>query len=246
VTNVSRALGEAARALAADDEEAALGALLDAWRAAKAPQIAELVDAIGTRLELAIAPRSAGKGVQVVRLVGVGELAIAPGFAGKRDELHGIWMAIARERRPADWPRLLREIVLTADRFGVAVVQALTERAKAIGEWLPDPRTTALVIEHLRRPGYESSSSSTYPFWTALCELLVAHGDPRAVDQLAALDVTRGFRSYSDRKKASLGSKRSTPRRSSAYGLCRQQHRSTRRSWQHARSSRRRSRSADR
>src|SRR5262245_55522247 len=126
-------------ALAADDEEAALAAVLEAWRATEAPQVAALIETVGRRLEL----------------------AITPAFTGKKAELHAIWMGIASERRPADWPRLVREIVLTADRFGVAVVNALLERARAIADWPPDPRTAALVVVHLMLPGYQSSSSST-------------------------------------------------------------------------------------
>src|SRR5204862_3188320 len=85
---------------------------------------------------------------------------------------------------------------------GVAVVKALVERVHAIRDWPADPRTTTLVLAHLRRPGYESSSSSTYPYWSALCDLVVAHGDPRAADMLAKLDFSQVFRQFSDRKKA--------------------------------------------
>src|SRR5205085_5846925 len=119
-------------------------------------------------------------------------------------ELHDIWMALARERRAADWPRLVREIVLTANRFGVAVVKELCARATAIADWPPDSRTAELVVEHLRRPGYESSSSSTYPYWSTMSDLLVAHGDPRAAELVEKLDYSRSLRVYSDRKKATV------------------------------------------
>jgi uncharacterized protein (TIGR02996 family) len=173
------AIEVARKALRDGDEIAALDALLSAWRDTRAPELGAAITALGERLEEHL-----------------------PEITGKRAELHERWLAVARARRAADWPQLLKTSILTANRFGVAEVKALMARGKALADWPADPRTAAIVIEMVRRPGYEASSRSAQPFWAGLLDLMVAHGDARDGETLAKLDVSRGFRSYSDRRQA--------------------------------------------
>jgi uncharacterized protein (TIGR02996 family) len=157
-------------------DEAVLGQLLDAWRERRAAPIAEAIDAVTTRMAL-------------------------PAIAANRAAHHALWLAIAAERRAADWPRLLGGILGTANRFGTEIVAQLKARITAVASWPADPRTPALAAELLRTAGYEGSSGSTQPFWQLLFALVVEHGDHRAIATIDKLDPAHIFRHYSDRAK---------------------------------------------
>jgi len=151
-------LDAAGAALAQDDDERALAALLDAWRATRAPRIGELIDAISARIE----PR------------------LSPLAADKREQLQRAWLAVAKQRRPADLPRLLASLTDTAYR----ATDALT-RLRALASWPADPRAASGALHQLAHIKFHTSS--TRPFWSALIAFAVAHGDVRTAAAAEAL-----------------------------------------------------------
>jgi len=159
-----------------NDDEAMLGQLLDVWRETRAAPLADTIDALTARMAL-------------------------PPITANRAAHHGLWLAIAAERRAADWPRLLGGILGTANRFGTEVVAQLKARIAAVASWPADPRSPAIAADLLRTAGYEGSSGSTQPFWQALFALVVEHGDHRAIATIDKLDPNHIFRHYSDRAK---------------------------------------------
>jgi uncharacterized protein (TIGR02996 family) len=142
----------AALAAVCDDE---LDGLLDAWRATRAPAIAQLVFAMSKRIEMRQKPIT----------------------GDTRKAIHDEWLAIAGQRRPADLPRLLASITHTFHRATDAL-----ERLEALEDSPPDPRAAAGVIANLEEiPFY---TSSTKPFWSALIRFAVSHGDHGTADEL--------------------------------------------------------------
>jgi uncharacterized protein (TIGR02996 family) len=170
-----KALVEARQALIGGNETRALDRLIDGWRVSRAPQIATVAETLSKRLEPHLAP-----------------------IGGKLDSFQPQWLAIAKQKRAVDLPRLLGSVLHTTDRFGVAVVDALVARGNALAAWPADPRASTIVIEHLLRGGYESTSKSTYPFWTAMFEMLAHSADPRVIDRLAKIRFAKVFRTFSD------------------------------------------------
>ncbi len=83
----SDALTTAEKALEAGDREAALAALLEAWRARKATELAELIDIVSTDLGRSLTPLDAG------------------------GDFHAAWMAVEQEGHAADVPRLAPGLV---------------------------------------------------------------------------------------------------------------------------------------
>jgi hypothetical protein len=170
-----KALVEARQALIGGNELRALDKLVEGWRASKSPHIATLAEKLSKRLEPHLAP-----------------------IGGKLESFQPRWLAIAKRKRAVDLPRLLGSVLHATDRFGVAVVDALVARGKALAEWPADPRASAIIVEHLVRGGYESTSKSTYPFWTAMFEMLATTADPRVVDRLAKIRFAKVFKTFSD------------------------------------------------
>ena len=166
----------ALQAAEAGDDEAALVSLLEAWRATRADRLAELVDLVTARMKL-------------------------PAIGASGAQIHPLWMAIAAEGCPSDLPRLLDGIIATARKSGTEVVAALHERIGALAGWPADPRTAAAAARLLKHGGYESTSSSTMPFWHALLELVIAHGDHRAIAIIATVKPSVIFRNFSDRAR---------------------------------------------
>ncbi len=171
-------LAKATQALERGDEPRALDALVTAWRSSRSAEIAALAERLSARLEPHLPP-----------------------LGGKLDEFQPRWLAIANQQRAVDLPRLLGSVLHGTDRFGVAVVDALVARGQALATWPADPRASAMIADHLVRGGYESTSRSTYPFWTAMFEMLESHADPRIVDRLAAIKFARVFRNFTDKAK---------------------------------------------
>jgi uncharacterized protein (TIGR02996 family) len=170
-----KALVEARQALIGGNEPRALDKLVEGWRASKSPHIATLAEKLSKRLEPHLAP-----------------------IGGKLESFQPQWLAIAKRKRAVDLPRLLGSVLHTTDRFGVAVVDALVARGEALAKWPADPRASAIIVEHLVRGGYESTSKSTYPFWTAMFEMLATTADPRVVDRLAKIRFAKVFKTFSD------------------------------------------------
>jgi uncharacterized protein (TIGR02996 family) len=156
------ALVRAASAVERGDDEAALDALLEAWRATRAARIGELVDAVSARIE--------------PRLPAICD----PASRASRAELQQAWLAVAAQRRARDVPRLFASITHTHHRATDALA-----RLRALDGWPADPRIAAGVIATLQTIPFHTSS--TRPFWKRMFAAAEDHGDARAAD---ALDVT--------------------------------------------------------
>src|SRR5688572_10862922 len=105
-------LTEAHAAFARGDESRALSTIVDAWRASRSVAIANVASALSKRLEPHL-----------------------PAIDGKLDEFQLLWLAIAKQQRAVDLPRLLGSVMHGTNRFGVAVVDALVARGKALAAW---------------------------------------------------------------------------------------------------------------
>jgi uncharacterized protein (TIGR02996 family) len=178
---IDKALAAAHEALDDGEETAALDRVLDGWRASRSPAIANLAEAISKRLEPHLQPLAAER--------------------TKLEAFQPLWLAIAKQKRAVDLPRLLASVLHGTNRFGVEVVNALVERGKALAAWPADPRASELIVEHLLRGGYESTSKSTYPFWSVMFEMLEKHADPRMTARLAKISFAKVFRTFSDGAK---------------------------------------------
>jgi uncharacterized protein (TIGR02996 family) len=172
------ALAEARDALIAGEESRALGKLIESWRGSRSAAIADVAEALSKRLESHLPP-----------------------IAGKPDDFQPLWLAIAKQKRAVDLPRLIGSVMHGTNRFGVSVVNALVERGKALAAWPADPRAGTLIVDHLVRGGYESTSKSTYPFWTAMFEMLETHADDRVRERLEKVSFARIFRNFTDKDK---------------------------------------------
>src|SRR5687767_3958117 len=95
-------LREIEQALAGGDELGALDRALDGWRSSRAAPLASLAETLSARFEPHLPP-----------------------LAGKPDAFQPLWLAIAKQQRAVDLPRLLRSVLHGTNRFGTAVVDAL-------------------------------------------------------------------------------------------------------------------------
>ncbi|MDQ3333806.1 MAG: TIGR02996 domain-containing protein [Myxococcota bacterium] len=172
------ALAEARDALIAGEESRALGKVIESWRDSRSAAIAGVAEALSKRLESHLPP-----------------------IAGKLDDFQPLWLAIAKQKRAVDLPRLFGTVMHGTNRFGVAVVNALVARGKALAAWPADPRAGTLIVDHIVRGGYESTSKSTYPFWTAMFEMLETHADDRIRERLEKVSFARIFRNFTDKDK---------------------------------------------
>lgn len=141
----------------AGDRERALTHLLIAWREARAPQLAEAVERVS-----AVLVHARGGGLSL------GEPADEP---GKR------WAELEAAMDPADLGVLLREL----DR---ARRPRVRDRLIALRSRPADPRVAAAAMALIERVPYTSSRSGG--FWRRLCEVVVAHADPRNLERLTA------------------------------------------------------------
>ena len=175
ITDASAALVEARQAILGGDETRALDKVIDGWRVSRSAEIARVAESLSKRLEPHLTP-----------------------IGGKPDDFQPLWLAIAKRKRAVDLPRLLGSVMHGTDRFGVAVVNALMDRGKALAAWPADPRASTIIVEHLVRGGYESTSKSTYPFWSVMFDMLETHADPRVFDRLSKIRYAKIFRTFSD------------------------------------------------
>ena len=176
--NEHASLRAATKALKKGDSDHALEALLEAWRAHRAPEIAKLVEGVSRTLTPHL-----------------------PELGGKLNDFQPAWLAVAKQKRAADLPRLLDSVLATTNRFGTAVVKALIERGDALAKWPADPRVAARVVAHLRAGGYESTSRSTLPFWSQMFAMLRTQGDVRASELLRPIRFAKVFKTFSDGKR---------------------------------------------
>ena len=161
-TGSARGSLQAARAAwRCDERETALRELIAAWRRSRSPYIAGVIDQVSNQIAAALPDLPT---------------------TGNRRASQAAWLAVAAERREHDLPRLLA--ALTGAIETVPSTDARL-RLEAIADWPDDPRTTAAVERQLRDLPYYAAT--TKPFWAALFDQLVRHGDPRAIAMLEGL-----------------------------------------------------------
>ena len=127
------ALATAAAAILAADPDRALLLLLDAWRAAPVPSLADPIATLGDRVALD-----------------------RPPIAGKRakDRL-AAWTARAREADPRDLSLLLA--TLTVGNSPEALVRLL-----ALADWPPDPRIGRALAAWVAQPPFQAQSTKPF------------------------------------------------------------------------------------
>jgi uncharacterized protein (TIGR02996 family) len=152
-------LDTALEALEAGDDAAALDALLVAWRASRAPRIAELVGSVSKRIEARQSP-----------------------IDEHRDGVRDYWMAIARQRRATDLPRLLADVPHKR-----SAPSGPAARISTLAQWPHDPRVTPGVVRLLERPKLVASIPNTCAYLARLVELAVAQDDPATLGQFEEL-----------------------------------------------------------
>lgn len=152
-------LNAALAALAEDDAARAVHHLVAAWRASRAPRIADLVDAAHRRMQaqLARAPRDP-----------VGE--------GGSRAAQAAWLAVAAEGDVADFDRLMASLPTGNSRLAAERLDALDDG---------DPRLARALVALVEAPPF--TASTTRPFWRALIAKLEAIGDVRIVAALEEL-----------------------------------------------------------
>ncbi len=155
---MKKALAAAQEAADAGDAALALAHLLTAWREARQPRVAALVEAFG-----ALAARD-----------------VSPVTGADADAREEAWRARAKSPAPEGLGALLASLT---DGVKVAAVAARIER---LGELDPDPRVAARYVEMLRAPPFTASSHK--PVWSEVFrQLAEVHGDARTAAAVAAL-----------------------------------------------------------
>lgn len=133
------------------DLVAELHALLETWRARRAPQTAHLIDELSSWFAL-----------------------VLPDLSGKtRAERHRAWLARAEHRSAVDLPLLLATVAQ-------GTANETTEQLEVLAAWPPDPRVTWLAKRMFATPRYATSSGTQKP-WRRLFNVLEHHADARAV-----------------------------------------------------------------
>jgi len=159
--DVVRALAAAHAARAHGDERAELTALLEAWRARRAPALAELIDHVSARIAARL-PSIAAR-------------------TGKAALLQ--WLERARAGDPAELGLLLADLA-GAWRAGRVVV--ITPRLDELERFADDPRVGVAALALLREPTLRSFGSWSKA-WRRALRAIAAAADPRTIEQLDAL-----------------------------------------------------------
>jgi len=153
-------LAAAQAAFAGGRREEALQALLEAWRATRAPEVAALVERLGAQLApTGVQPWSDQK--------------------AKQKERVAAWIEAAQAQRPAILSSLLANLI--DGKSGEAL-----QRLEGLAGWDADPRVASTLAALVEKPPFQAGS--TRPFWTRAFQTLREHADPRARDRLAAMD----------------------------------------------------------
>jgi uncharacterized protein (TIGR02996 family) len=152
----------AARAARADgDERAELTALLIAWRARRAPALADLIDHVSARIAARLPPIS--------------------GRTGKATLVQ--WLERARAGDPAEVGLLLAGLT---DTWRTGRAEMIAPRLDELERFADDPRVGVAVLALLREPTMRSSGGWSKA-WRRALHAVAAAGDPRTIEQLDAL-----------------------------------------------------------
>jgi uncharacterized protein (TIGR02996 family) len=152
--------------LDAGDFEAALEAALAMWHATRHPAIADLVDAIATRI-------------------------VPTPIDGRRH--HAAWLELARRARPRDLGALIAGLRQSLPRptrvhrnFDAVVPGGWIERISALGA-LDDPRLAPAIVRVMRDAPWHVYEDMHAPVYGAALDLVARIGDLRVVPELEAL-----------------------------------------------------------
>jgi hypothetical protein len=117
---------------------------------------------------------------------------VPPPITGKtRDALLASWRAVAATKVAIDLPRLM-DAIGRIGKGSLSSTQTVEQLERLADGWLPDPRTTGLVVRVLETRPF-ATSSGTQKVYRRLFDVVEAHADPRAADALAALPINRIF-----------------------------------------------------
>ena len=172
---MTESLQAALHALGNGDEISALASLRQAWETSRSTEIAELVETLSNRLATHV-----------------------PRPDGKLEVFHAAWLALAERKRLADLPVLLDTLLQTTQRSGVAIVDALAQRGRALAVWPADPRLGGGIARLITRANFGAMAKSHQPFWRALFEQIARNGDPRSIDAFGAIRMKAMFRGWND------------------------------------------------
>jgi len=125
-------LVEAEKALDAGEDVAALGALIEAWRATRSPRVAELVEVLSTTID-GRSPRD-------------------PLPTGRSKKAHAAVLDVAARRDPLDVPRLLGALTTATSTLGAARLEQLPE----------DPRVTTGLLRLIEHPPFSSQTAKPF------------------------------------------------------------------------------------
>ncbi|HWO25567.1 MAG TPA: TIGR02996 domain-containing protein [Kofleriaceae bacterium] len=155
------ALAAARAARAAGDERAELTALLMAWRARRAPALADLIDHVSARIAARLPPIAAKTGKATLVQ----------------------WLERARAGDPAEVGLLLAGL---AEAWRTARAEVIAPRLDALARFADDPRVGVAALALLREPTMRSSNAWSKA-WRRALHAVAAAGDPRTIEQLDAL-----------------------------------------------------------
>jgi len=115
------------------------------------------------------------------------------------EPFHSTWLAVAKQRRADDLPRLVESVVATTSRSGNAVVAAFGERVDALVRLPDDPRWGPAVIGLLRSSSiFGATSKHCQPAWTRLFDRVIDNGEREDLARFAKLDFKRLWRGWND------------------------------------------------
>jgi len=145
-------LEQAKKALETFDEPRALEAMLRAWRETRSPELAEIIEELSPRFDIASRRPHGGS------------------VADRRAS----WLSIARENDPINVTSLLATLESDANAAELAT------RVRTLGEGAPDPRIAMRLTRLMIAPGEGRTNDGFRPFWTEVLKTIRAMGDPRA------------------------------------------------------------------
>lgn len=169
-------LAQARQALGQGDDAGALENLLHGWRLYRAPQLADLIERVSSRILDRWAPPAPVLEALAYRGAHQGSLYHTRVGA----EFEQLWLSSAVEQAPSQ----LGWLAKTMGAFCLRV-DGLMERLRLLERWPDDPRLSSALAARLidLRP----RAADARPFWAKVLSIVVRIGDPRAMEPLLGL-----------------------------------------------------------
>lgn len=147
-------LAKAKQLIGAKKHEEALAPLLSVWRECRDASLADVIDRVSASIK-------------------------RPELKGSAKKRHEEFLALAKEKDPADLGRMLAF-------FGEGQLAHWVGELDALEALPADPRFTARALELLQKP--KATSSTSFKAWRRVFEKLVRNEDLRALPVLESLD----------------------------------------------------------